>query len=236
MVNRIVRLKEDKVKILVIEDDQKTASYLKQGLNEQGHVVDLATNGEDGFYFLAQSSYDVLIIDRMLPDTTGTEIISRLRSNQVNTPILMLTAMGSIEDKVTGFKVGADDYLVKPFAFAELSARIYSLARRPQAQQHSTLKIKDLEIDLLKHVVKRAGKVIELQPTEFRLLEFLARRAGQVVTRTMLLEGVWDFHFDPKTSVVETHISRLRTKIDKPFATPLLRTVRGAGYTIDTTD
>lgn len=222
------------MKILVLEDDAKTADFIRSGLLEHGHTVDSCASGPEGLWLATENQYDVLIIDRMLAEGDGLEVIRRLRDKSIPTPALILTAMGSIEDRVEGLNAGGDDYLVKPFAFAELYARICSLARRPPLQDSPTvLKVGDLELNLLSRRVSRGGTVIEIQATEFRLLEYLMRRAGQVVTRTMLLEGVWDFNFDPKTSIVETHISRLRAKIELEGKPPLIRTIRGAGYMID---
>jgi two-component system OmpR family response regulator len=222
------------MKLLLLEDDTETAAFVIRGLREHGHTVDHAADGVDGLIQAQTGVHDILIIDRMLPRLDGLSIVRTLRAAGLATPVLFLTAMGSIEDRVTGLGAGADDYLVKPFAFAELHARVCSLARRPPLHQVTThLCIADLEMDLIKRRVNRAGEVIELQPTEFRLLEFLMRHAGQVVTRTMLLEGVWDFHFDPKTNIVETHVSRLRAKVDRNFPAALIHTVRGAGYRID---
>jgi len=221
------------VKILIVEDDAETASYVANGLTEAGHLVDRAADGRDGLFLASGGSYDVLVVDRMLPQLDGLGLVRALRAAGVRTPALMLTARAGVGDRVEGLEAGADDYLAKPFAFAELLARINALARRPPLQAEPTvLRVADLEMDLLKRSVTRAGRRIELQPREFRLLEYLMRRQGEVVTRTMLLEGVWDFHFDPKTSVVETHISRLRAKLDKGFGAELIHTVRGAGYTI----
>lgn len=221
------------MKILVIEDDTATLDYIARGLEERGHVVDKASNGRDGLMLGGSESYDVVIVDRMLPGTDGLSLVRILRGADIRTPILFLTTMGGIDDRVEGLEAGGDDYLIKPFAFSELLARVHALARRPAlAEVQTVLRVGDLEMDLLKHRVTRRGESIDLQPREFRLLEYLLRNADQVVTRTMLLEQVWDFHFDPKTSVVETHISRLRAKIDKPFDVELIHTVRGAGYTI----
>lgn len=222
------------MKILVIEDDAETAAYVANGLREHGHVVDLAATGRDGLFLAAGESYDVMVVDRMLPEIDGLSIVKTIRSGGVETPVIFLTALSGVDDRVVGLEAGADDYLVKPFAFSELMARIAALARRPPMGSVETqIRVADLEMDLLKHKVSRAGQPIELQPREFRLLEYLMRHSGEVVTRTMLLEHVWDFHFDPQTNVVETHISRLRTKVDKPFAVPLIQTVRGAGYSIE---
>jgi two-component system OmpR family response regulator len=219
------------MRVLVIEDDAETGSYLRRGLREQGHVVDIATNGRDGLFMATSEAYDILIVDRMLPHLDGLSVVKTARATGLKTPVLFLTTMSGVGDRVEGLEAGADDYLVKPFAFAELSARINALARRPpMAQVETVLKVADLEIDLISREVRRAGLDIDLQPREFRLLEYLMRNAGRVVTRTMLLESVWDFHFDPKTNIVETHISRLRSKIDRGFDTELIETVRGSGY------
>lgn len=219
------------MQILVIEDDANTASYLRQGLTESGHTVDHAPDGKDGLFMAMENSYDVMVVDRMLPSLDGLSIIQTLRAARNLTPVLILSALGEVDDRVKGLKAGGDDYLVKPFAFAELLARIDALTRRAEVEPAETvLRVGDLSMDLLTRSVMRAGQTIELQPREFRLLEYLMRRAGQVVTRTMLLEGVWDYHFDPQTNVIDVHVSRLRTKIDKPFGSPLLHTVRGAGY------
>jgi two-component system OmpR family response regulator len=222
------------MKLLLVEDDKATADFIVRGLKEHGHITDHADNGLDGLMLAQEGHYDVLVLDRMLPRLDGLTLLRTLREAGNPTPVIMLTAMGSIEDRVTGLGAGAEDYLVKPFAFAELYARIGALARRPPLNKNVTvLAVADLEMDLLKRRVTRAGQVLDLQPTEFKLLEFLLRHAGQVVTRTMLLEGVWDFHFDPKTNIVETHVSRLRAKIDREFDVALIQTVRGAGYRID---
>ena len=220
------------MRVLVIEDDQETADYLRKGLAESGHVADHAGSGPDGLGLALGGGYDVLIIDRMLPGMDGLSVIRMLREEKVATPVLILSALGQVNDRVRGLRAGGDDYLVKPFAFAELLARLEALARRANSESPSAtrLRVGDLELDLLARTVTRAGKPVELQPREFRLLEHLMRHEGQVVTRTMLLEGVWDYHFDPQTNVIDVHISRLRAKIDKGFETPLLHTVRGAGY------
>jgi two-component system, OmpR family, response regulator len=221
------------VKILLIEDDAETAAYVRKGLREQGHTVDHAADGRDGLFLAAGGPYDVMIIDRMLPELDGLAIVKTLRGAGVKTPVLFLTTMSGVADRVEGLNAGGDDYLVKPFAFIELFARVNALARRPPpAVVETSLSVADLEMDLLKRSVMRAGRPIDLQPQEFKLLEFLMRNAGRVVTRTMLLENVWEFHFDPKTTVVETHMSRLRTKVDRGFDRELIRTVRGAGYSL----
>lgn len=221
------------MKILLIEDDAETATYIVDGLTEAGLVVDHASNGRDGLVFAAGETFDVIIVDRMLPGLDGLGIVKTIRGAGVKTPVLFLTTMAGIEDRVAGLEAGGDDYLVKPFAFSELLARVHALSRRPPLTAEQTvLRVADLEMDLIRRTVTREGEMIELQPREFRLLEYLMRNAGRVVTRTMLLEQVWEFHFDPKTNVVETHISRLRAKIDKPFDTELIHTVRGAGYSL----
>jgi two-component system OmpR family response regulator len=221
------------MRVLVIEDDPETLDYIVRGLAEAGHIVDRASNGKDGLFLALEQSFDVLVIDRMLPELDGLSIIQTLRSSERTTPILILSALGEVDDRVEGLRKGGDDYLVKPFAFSELLARLEALVRRSDAEAIEThLKVGDLEMDLLKREVRRAGKSIELQPREYRLLEYLVRHAGQVVTRTMLLEKVWDYHFDPQTNVIDVHVSRLRGKIDKGFDTPLIHTVRGAGYVL----
>lgn len=222
------------MKLLLVEDDKPTAEFVLRGLREYGHTIDVADNGLDGLALAQEGQYDVLILDRMMPRLDGLTLVRTLRDTGVTTPVLFLTAMGSIEDRVTGLGAGGDDYLVKPFAMAELHARVGSLARRPPLSQTVTvLAAGDLRMDLIKRKVTRAGQPIDLQPTEFKLLEYLLRHNGQVVTRSMLLEGVWDFNFDPRTNMVETHISRLRSKVDKGFDKPLIETVRGSGYMID---
>jgi two-component system, OmpR family, response regulator len=219
------------VRILVVEDDAETANWIATGLTEHGHLVATAPNGRDGLFLAASENFDLLIVDRMLPALDGLGLVKTLRGAGNRSPVLFLTALGSIEDRVTGLDAGGDDYLVKPFAMAELVARVTALGRRPAgAPVETRYAVLDLEIDLLSRTVKRAGQVIDLQPREYRLLEYLMRHAGQVVTRTMLLENVWDLHFDPRTNVVESHLSRLRAKIDKGFEPPLIHTVRGAGY------
>jgi two-component system OmpR family response regulator len=221
------------MKLLIVEDDQEAAAYLKRALSEAGHNVDVAVSGRDGLMLAAGEPYDVLILDRMLPQIDGLAIVRTIRAAGVKTPVLLLTALGGIDDRVEGLEAGADDYLVKPFAFAELLARVNALARRPPPQEVRTeLAVSNLRLDLLKRTVVRAGQRIELQPREFQLLEYLMRHAGRVVTRTMLLESVWDFHFDPKTNIVETHMSRLRGKVDRGHSHELIHTVRGAGYVL----
>ena len=222
------------MKILLVEDDAEAADYLKRGLAEAGHNVDHAACGRDGLFLTAAQTYDVIVLDRMLPEVDGLAILRTVRSAKVATPVLLLTALNSIGERVEGLDAGADDYLVKPFAFAELLARINALARRPAPQEVVTsLQVGDLRLDLLGRTVTRKGARIELQPREYKILEFLARNAGRVVTRTMLLEGVWNFHFDPQTNIVETHMSRLRAKIDRGQDGEMIRTVRGSGYVLD---
>ncbi len=222
------------MRILLIEDDTEAASYLTKALNEAGHVVELAADGEEGYFLASGSDYDVLIVDRMLPKRDGLSVIASLRAEDNQTPVLILSALGQVDDRVEGLRAGGDDYLTKPYAFSELLARIEVLAKRRGGvnEQSATLKVADLELDRLAHSVHRSGTEIVLQPREFRLLEFLMKNAGQVVTRTMLLENVWDYHFDPQTNVIDVHISRLRAKIDKDFDEPLVHTMRGAGYVL----
>ncbi|EKF40656.1 response regulator transcription factor [Nitratireductor indicus] len=219
------------MKILVIEDDREAADYLKNAFAEAGHTADIARDGDSGFALADSGSYDVYIVDRMLPRRDGLSIITELREGGNKTPALILSALGEVDDRVTGLRAGGDDYLTKPYAFSELLARVEVLERRSGAKEVETVyRVADLELDRLSHTVRRAGREIVLQPREFRLLEYMMRHAGQVVTRTMLLENVWDYHFDPQTNVIDVHISRLRGKIEKGFDKPLLHTVRGAGY------
>ena len=226
------------MRILVIEDDAETAAYLKKGLKESGYTVDWSKDGRDGLFMATSEKYDLLVVDRMLPGADGLSIVKLLREEGIKTPVLVLSALGQVDDRVRGLKAGADDYLAKPYAFSELSVRIEALLRRGsgQAAADTKLRVADLELDLLARAASRAGKAIDLKPREFRLLEYLMRHAGQVVTRTMLLEGVWDYHFDPQTNVIDVHVSRLRQKIDKGFASPLLQTVRGVGYSLRAAD
>ena len=220
------------MKILLVEDNDRVAQFVRNGLREGGHAVDHADNGRDGLFMASTETYDVIILDRMLPGgIDGLRILETLRAQKNAVPVLILSALADVDERVRGLKAGGDDYLTKPFAFAELLARVEALARRGKAEGPITrLKVDDLELDLLSRQVKRAAQKIDLQPREFRLLEYLMRHAGQVVTRTMLLEGVWDYHFDPQTNVIDVHVSRLRQKVDKPFPTPLIHTVRNAGY------
>lgn len=224
--------------ILLVEDDAETADYIREGLREQGHAVSHAIDGRDGLYLAMDAATpDILIVDRMLPGLDGLSLVRALRSAGSQVPVLFLTALGGVDDRVLGLKAGGDDYLVKPFSFAELAARVDALGRRPRALAPSTqLRVHDLEIDLLARSVRRAGRTIDLQPREFRLLEYLARHAGKVVTRTMLLEHVWDLSFDPQTNVVDSHVSRLRAKVDRDHPVALIQTVRGAGYRLDAGD
>ncbi len=222
------------MKILVIEDDETTGDYIADGLREEGHVVDLVPDGRDGLIRATTGDHDVAIVDRMLPGLDGIALVKTLRGAGNRVPVLILTSLGGVDDRIDGLNAGADDYLVKPFAFGELSARVAALARRPQMKDEATvLRAADLEMDLVRRRVTRQGQEIELLPREFALLEHLLRRKGRVQTRTMLLEGVWDLGFDPQTNVVETHVSRLRSKVDRPFGAELIQTVRGAGYRID---
>ena len=221
------------MRILLIEDDEQTAGYILKGLTEHGHLVDRTADGRSGLFQASELTYDAIVVDRMLPGLDGLSLVRVLREAGVHTPVLFLTALGGLDDRVAGLDGGGDDYLAKPFAFSELLARLNALARRPPlAGRETVLRVADLELDAERRVVARAGVGIELQPIEFRLLEYLMRHAGKIVTRTMLLENVWDYHFDPRTSLVEAHISRLRAKVDRPFGTELIHTLRGAGYTI----
>lgn len=221
------------MRVLVIEDDREAAHFLQKALKESGHAAVVTHDGEEGLEAAREGKFDVLIVDRMLPKLDGLSVVRLLRDEGDRTPVLILSALGEVDDKVKGLRAGGDDYLTKPYAFSELLARIEALSRRSDPQQEQTrYVVGDLVLDRLSHRVTRAGEPITLQPREFRLLEYLMRHAGQVVTRTMLLEHVWDYHFDPQTNVIDVHISRLRSKIDKNFGNPLLHTVRGAGYTI----
>ena len=221
------------MRVLVIEDDATTAAYVAKGLREGGQSVEIASDGKDGLFRATHEQFDLLIVDRMLPGLDGLALVRSARAAGVASPVLFLTAMGAIEDRVAGLEGGADDYLVKPFSFAELSARVAALGRRrPLREEETTLSVGDLTLDRLRRIVKRGDSAIDLQPREFRLLEELMLQAGRVVTRTMLLERVWDFHFDPGTNIVETHISRIRSKIDRGGDPALIHTVRGAGYVI----
>lgn len=221
------------MKILLIEDDDDTAQYVAKGLRQSGHAVERVRDGNDGLALAKDNAHDIIILDRMLPGMDGLSLAKQLRESGSQTPILFLTTMGGVGDRVEGLEAGGDDYLVKPFALAELIARVNSLTRRSQrtgAEQQTTLRVEDLEMDLIARTVSRHGRLIELQPQEFKLLEYLVRHEGRVVTRTMLIENVWELHFDPQTNIVESHMSRLRTKVDKDFSVQLIQTIRGTGY------
>ena len=220
------------MRLLIIEDDKDAADYIARAFREVGHVADLAADGEEGVALGLDRQYDVMVVDRMLPKKDGLSVIGELRAKGVDTPVLILSALGQVDDRVKGLRAGGDDYLPKPYSFSELLARVEVLARRRGGREDTVYRVADLELDRLSHTVKRGKEEIVLQPREFRLLEYLMKCAGQVVTRTMLLENVWDYHFDPQTNVIDVHISRLRSKVDKGFAQPLLHTVRGAGYMI----
>src|SRR5262245_60271419 len=221
------------MRLLVIEDDRDAVEYIVRAFREVGHIADQALDGEEGLALALDGQYDVLIVDRMLPKRDGLSVIGTLRAKGIDTPALILSALGQVDDRVKGLRAGGDDYLPKPYSFSELLARIEVLARRRGGRgEETSYRVGDLELDRLSHSVKRGTTEIDLQPREFRLLEYLMKHAGQVVTRTMLLENVWDYHFDPQTNVIDVHISRLRSKIDKGFAQPLLHTIRGAGYMV----
>jgi len=220
-------------KVLLVEDDEATAAYIVKGLTEEGYTVDRVSDGRDGFFQVSDGSYAAVILDRMLPGMDGMAVLGAMRAASIETPVIFLSALGTPEDRVAGLNAGADDYLTKPFAFAELLARVRLLIRRGDgggSAVQTRLTCEDLEMDLLSRKVWRAGAIVELQPREFRLLEYLLRHVDQVVTRTMLLEGVWDYHFDPGTNVIDVHVSRLRRKLDDGATKPLLHTIRGAGY------
>ena len=221
------------MRILLVEDDPTVRGFVAKGLKEAGHIVEQADNGKEGLFLAVSETFDCIILDRMLPGgIDGLRLLETLRSQSNATPVLLLSALAQVDERVAGLKAGGDDYLTKPFAFAELLARVEALSRRGRGEggPQTKLVVADLEMDLLSRAVKRDGQKIDLQPREFRLLEYLMRHAGQVVTRTMLLEGVWDYHFDPQTNVIDVHVSRLRHKIDKPFPTALIHTIRNAGY------
>src|ERR1700760_3377570 len=221
------------MRLLIIEDDRDAADYLVKAFREVGHVADRATDGEEGLALARDGQYDVLIVDRMLPKLDGLTVIGSLRAKSIETPVLILSALGQVDDRVKGLRSGGANYFPKPYSFSELLARVEVLARRRGGRgEETTYRVADLELDRMSREVRRGKEKILLQPREFRLLEYLMKHAGQVVTRTMLLENVWDYHFDPQTNIIDVHISRLRSKIDKGFATPLLHTVRGAGYMI----
>lgn len=221
------------MRILLVEDDAKTAAYVARGLRETGQSVELSADGHDGLFRLTHEDFELAIVDRMLPQLDGLSMVRAARAAGFAAPVLLLSAMDAIQDRVAGLEGGADDYLVKPFSFEELNARVNALARRPPIREaETTLGVADLTLDRLRRVVKRGDHVIDLQPREFRLLEELMLNSGRVVTRTMLLERVWEFHFDPGTNIVESHISRIRSKIDRGGDAPLIHTVRGAGYVV----
>jgi len=227
------------MKILVVEDDASVAEFVSKGLREHGYTVDLADNGRDGLFLASGEPYDAVIMDRMLPVMDGLTVLEALRKSGISTPILILSALADVSERIKGLRAGGDDYLTKPFSFQELLVRLEVLLRRGNSSAskvETTLKVGDLEMDLLSRTVRRAGQTIDLQPREFQLLEYFMRRPGQVVTRTMLLEGVWDYHFDPQTNVIDVHVSRLRQKIDRGFSVSLLHTVRGAGYSLRAPD
>jgi len=226
------------MKVLLVEDNERVASFVRKGLAEEGHVVDYADNGRDGLFLASTEQYDALVLDRMLPGgVDGLGIIEALRKTGNKTPVLILSALADVQERIAGLRAGGDDYLTKPFAFGELAARLDALVRRSQAADFQRLLVVgDLRMDLLSRKVTRGGTAIQLQPREFKLLELLMRHAGQVVTRTMLLENVWNYHFDPQTNVIDTHISNLRHKIDAGFDRPLLKTVRGSGYRLSADD
>jgi two-component system OmpR family response regulator len=225
---------ESGMRVLLIEDDAEQARFAVKGLREAGHTVDHAASGRDGLFMAVSEPYDLLIVDRLLPHMDGLTVITTLRASGNTTPVIILSALGQVDDRVRGLKAGGDDYLVKPYALAELLARIDALLRRARdagtLASETRLVVEDLELDRLSRAITRAGQAIELKPQEYRLLEYLMQHAGQVVTRTMLLEGVWDYHFDPQTNVIDVHISRLRAKLEPPGSTPLIHTIRGAGY------
>lgn len=224
------------MRLLIVEDDKDAAGYMEKGLRESGHAVDIAHTGREGLLMAAGGDYDVLVVDRMLPELDGLSLVRTLRATDNRTPVLFLSALGQVDDRVKGLRAGGDDYLAKPYAFSELLARVESLARRRQGPAsggpETVLRYDELQVDLLSRRVDRSGRELDLQPREFKLLEVMLRHAGQVMTRTMLLEKVWDYRFDPQTNVIDVHISRLRQKVDKGFPYPLIHTVRGAGYSL----
>jgi two-component system, OmpR family, response regulator len=219
--------------ILIVEDDEETASFVKEHLSNLGHAVEIATNGRVGLFIAAEKTFDVIVLDRMLPELDGIDAVKLMRRAGLRTPVLFLTNVSGVDDRVEGLEAGGDDYLVKPFALSELMARLHALARRGAATEERTaLSSGDLEMDLIKRTVRRSGELIDLQPREFDLLQYLLRNEGRIVTRTMLLQNVWHFNFDPKTNIVETHVSRLRAKIDRGRGTELIHTLRGVGYSL----
>lgn len=222
------------MRILLVEDDAGHAQFITEGLKQAGHNVDHAKDGMDGLFLATEERYDVMVIDRLIPKLDGLTIIETLRKSGNKTPVLVLSALAKVEERIKGLRAGGDDYLTKPFEFGELLARLEALARRsaPEQSERTIINVGDLELNLLTREVKRAGKLIDLQAKEFQLLEYLMRRENQLVTRTMLLEGVWDFHFSPNTNLIDAQMSKLRIKVDKPFAKPLIKTIKGAGYKI----
>lgn len=221
------------MRLLIVEDDRNTREFIERALRESGYTVDATGNGRDGLFMATTEPYDLLLLDRMLPQVDGLTVLRTLRASKITTPVLILSALGDVDDRVEGLRAGGDDYLIKPFALSELLARVEALLRRPRGDvpaQDTLLQVLDLELDRLKRTVRRGERRIDLQPKEFQLLEYLMRHADQVVTRTMLLEGVWDYHFDPKTNVIDVHVSNLRNKIDRGEDQTLIHTVRGVGY------
>ena len=225
------------MRMLIIDDDARTRGFVAEGLRQQGQTVDEAADGGAGLHMALDGDYDAIVVDRMMPGLSGLDVVRSMRTSGLKTPVLMLTALGAVDDRVDGLNAGADDYLVKPFAFSELSARIQALIRRPPLAERSPLHvIGDLTVDVAAHRATRAGRVLDLTPHEFKLLERLARNAGQAVTRTMLLESLWGFHFDPRANLIDAHISRLRTKVDRGFGSVLIQTIRGVGYVLKQPD
>lgn len=221
------------MRVLLVEDDKRTSDYISNGLASSGHVTDVLADGRDALAVGLRESYDVVIVDRMIPGLDGVSLVKSLRAAGGKLPIILLTALGGVEDRVEGLEAGADDYLTKPFAFSELLARLHALGRRPpMGQEKTVLRVADLELDLVRRIARRAGQIVELLPREFSLLEFLMRNEGRVLTKTMLLERIWNFNFDPQSTVVETHVSRLRAKVDRPFEVQLIHTVRSTGYSL----
>jgi len=221
------------MRILVVEDDTDIAGFLCKGLREAGHVADHALDGRNGLFLATGEAYDAIVLDRLMPQMDGLSMLAALRATGSRVPVLILSALGQVDERIKGLRAGGDDYLVKPFATAELLARLEVITRRGlMPAVENRLRVADLELDRMAHTVKRGGEVITLKPQEYRVLEFLMRHAGQVVTRTMLLEGVWDYHFDPQTNVIDVHLSRLRAKVDKAPWVPLIHTLRGAGYSM----
>lgn len=225
------------MRMLIIDDDGRARAFVAEGLRQQGHTVDEAQDGDTGLHMAVDGAYDAIVADRMMPGLSGLEVVQAMRAAGLKTPVLMLTALGSVDDRVAGLNAGADDYLIKPFAFSELSARLQALIRRPPLADHSARHVVgDLEIDVVAHRAVRAGEVLDLTPHEFKLLERLARNAGQAVTRIMLLESLWGFHFDPRANLIDAHVSRLRAKVDRGFDYDLIHTIRGVGYVLKTPD